>query len=218
RAPRDPDDLAVLRRVGAHGSRQRGLGRAIPRVHQGQPVRLMAPAGGAGDGIGEVLLDEAAIRAEVTRLGAEISSDYADKSLHLARVLRASAVFRASRRRALRGPATVDFIPIVPYGQVPASGVVRIRKDLDEPLEGKDVLVVEGICASGLSLSYLLRNFQTRRPASIKTCAFVAKRRERPGDITLHYVGREIPDVFVVGYGLDAQERYRNLPYIARLA
>ncbi|HWM78315.1 MAG TPA: phosphoribosyltransferase family protein, partial [Methylomirabilota bacterium] len=104
------------------------------------------------------------------------------------------------------------------YGQVTASGVVRIRKDLDEPLEGKDVLVVEGICASGLSLSYLLRNFQTRRPASLKTCAFVAKRRERPGDVTLHYLGREIPDVFVVGYGLDAQEQYRNLPYIARLA
>ena len=179
----------------------------------------MAPVGGgAGDGLGEVLLDEAAIRAEVTRLGAEISTDYADKSLHLVAVLKGSAVFLADLLRVLTVPATVDFISIVPYGQVTASGVVRIRKDLDEPLEGKDVLVVEGICASGLSLSYLLRNFQTRRPASIKTCAFVAKRRERPGDITLHYVGREIPDVFVVGYGLDSQERYRNLPYIARLA
>ena len=179
----------------------------------------MAPVGGgAGDGVGEVLLDEAAIRAEVTRLGAEISSDYADKSLHLVAVLKGSAVFLADLLRALTVPATVDFISIIPYGQVTTSGVVRIRKDLDEPLEGKDVLVVEGICASGLSLSYLLRNFQTRRPASIKTCAFVAKRRERPGDITLHYVGREIPDVFVVGYGLDAQERYRNLPYIARLS
>ncbi len=174
--------------------------------------------GGAGDGVGEVLLDEEAIRAEVTRLGAEISTDYADKSLHLVAVLKGSAVFLADLLRVLTVPATVDFISIVPYGQVTASGVVRIRKDLDEPLEGKDVLVVEGICASGLSLSYLLRNFQTRRPASIKTCAFVAKRRERPSDITLRYVGREIPDVFVVGYGLDAQERYRNLPYIARLA
>ena len=115
-------------------------------------------------------------------------------------------------------PATLDFISIVLYGQVTTSGVVRIRKDLDEPLEGKDVLVVEGICASGLSLSYLLRNFQTRRPASLRRCAFVVKRRERPADVTLHYFGREIPDVFVVGYGLDAQEQYRNLPYIARLA
>jgi len=170
-----------------------------------------------GDGVGEVLLDEEAIRTEVGRLGAEISADYADKSLHLVGVLKGAAVF-LDLLRALTVPATVDFISIVPYGKVTTSGVVRIRKDLDEPLEGKDVLVIEGICASGLSLSYLLRNFQTRRPASLKTCAFVAKRRERPGDVTLHYLGREIPDVFVVGYGLDAQEQYRNLPYIARLA
>ena len=179
----------------------------------------MAPVGdGVDDGVGLVLLDEAAIRVEVARLGVQISTDYAGKSLHLVGVLKGSAVFLADLLRALTVPATVDFISIVPYGQVTASGVVRIRKDLDEPIEGKDVLVVEGICASGLSLSYLLRNFETRRPASLKTCAFVAKRRERPADVTLHYLGREIPDVFVVGYGLDAQERYRNLPYIARLA
>ena len=171
-----------------------------------------------GDGVGEVLLDEEAIRTEVARLAAQISADYADKTLHLVGVLKGAAVFLADLLRALSIPATMDFISIVPYGQVTASGVVRIRKDLDEPLEGKDVLVVEGICASGLSLSYLLRNFQTRGPASIKTCAFVAKRRERPADVTLDYIGREIPDVFVVGYGLDAQEQYRNLPYIARLA
>ena len=171
-----------------------------------------------GDGLGEVLLDESAIRAEVARLALQISADYADKSLHLVGVLKGAAVFLADLLRVLTVPTTIDFIYIVPYGQVTASGVVRIRKDLDEPLEGKDVLVVEGICASGLSLSYLLRNFQTRRPASLRTCAFVAKRRERPADVTLHYLGREIPDVFVVGYGLDAQEQYRNLPYIARLA
>ena len=170
------------------------------------------------DGVGELLMDEAAIQAEVARLGAQISADYAGKSLHVIGVLKGAAVFLADLMRAVTIPATLDFISIVPYGQVTASGVVRIRKDLDEPLEGKDVLVIEGICASGLSLSYLLRNFQTRRPASLKTCAFVAKRRERPGDVTLHYLGREIPDVFVVGYGLDAQEQYRNLPYIARLA
>lgn len=171
-----------------------------------------------GDGLGEILLDEEAIRAEVARLGAQISTDYADKTLHLVGVLKGAAVFLADLLRALTIPATMDFISIVPYGQVTASGVVRIRKDLDEPLEGKDVLVVEGICASGLSLSYLLRNFQTRGPASIKTCAFVAKRRKRAADVTLDYVGREIPDVFVVGYGLDAQEQYRNLPYLARLS
>jgi len=163
-------------------------------------------------------MDEAAIQAEVARLGAQISADYAGKSLHVIGVLKGAAVFLADLMRAVTIPATLDFISIVPYGQVTASGVVRIRKDLDEPLEGKDVLVVEGVCASGLSLSYLLRNFQTRKPASLKVCAFVVKRRERPTDVTVHYVGREIPDVFVVGYGLDAQEQYRNLPYLARLA
>jgi hypoxanthine phosphoribosyltransferase len=163
-------------------------------------------------------MDEAAIQAEVARLGAQISADYAGKSLHVIGVLKGAAVFLADLMRAVTIPATLDFISIVPYGQVTASGVVRIRKDLDEPLEGKDVLVVEGVCASGLSLSYLLRNFQTRKPASLKVCAFVVKQRERPADVTLHYVGREIPDVFVVGYGLDAQEQYRNLPYLARLA
>jgi hypoxanthine phosphoribosyltransferase len=170
------------------------------------------------DGVGELLMDEAAIQVEVARLGAQISADYAGKSLHVIGVLKGAAVFLADLMRAVTIPATLDFISIVPYGQVTASGVVRIRKDLDEPLEGKDVLVVEGVCASGLSLSYLLRNFQTRKPASLKVCAFVVKRRERPADVTVHYVGREIPDVFVVGYGLDAQEQYRNLPYLARLA
>jgi len=170
------------------------------------------------DGVGELLMDEAAIQAEVARLGVQISADYAGKSLHVIGVLKGAAVFLADLMRAVTIPATLDFISIVPYGQVTASGVVRIRKDLDEPLEGKDVLVVEGVCASGLSLSYLLRNFQTRKPASLKVCAFVVKQRERPADVTVHYVGREIPDVFVVGYGLDAQEQYRNLPYLARLA
>ena len=170
------------------------------------------------DGLGEVLVDQATIEREVARLGVQISADYADKRLHLIGVLKGSAVFLADLMRALTIPITVDFISIVPYGQVTASGVVRIRKDLDDPIEGRDVLVVEGICASGLTVSYLLRNFQTRNPASLKVCVFLAKRRERPPDARPHYVGREIPDVFVVGYGLDKDERHRSLPYIARLA
>lgn len=169
-------------------------------------------------GVGEVLVDEASIRAEVARLGARISADYAGRQPHLIGVLKGAAVFIADLVRALTVPATLDFISIVPYGEVTASGVVRIRKDLDDAIEGKDVIVVEGICASGLSLSYLLRNFETRHPASLRVCAFVAKQRPRPPDVVLDYVGREIPDTFVVGYGLDAQERYRHLPYIARLA
>jgi hypoxanthine phosphoribosyltransferase len=169
------------------------------------------------DGIGEVLVDPATITADVARLATEISTDYADKRLHLIGVLKGSSVFLADLMRALTIPVTVDFISIGSYGQVTTSGVVRIRKDLDDSIEGKDVLVVEGVCASGLTLSYLLRNFQTRNPASLEVCAFLTKRRPRPPDVKPHYVGREIPDVFVVGYGLDWEERYRNLPYIARL-
>ena len=169
------------------------------------------------DAPGEVVVDDKAIQTEVARLGAQISADYAGKQLHLIAVLKGAAVFLADLMRALTIPATVDFISIGPYGAVSASGVVRIRKDLDDPIEGKDVLVVEGICASGLSLSYLLRNFQTRQPASLRVCAFLVKQRARPADVTVDYVGREIPDIFVVGYGLDANERYRNLPYVARL-
>jgi hypoxanthine phosphoribosyltransferase len=170
------------------------------------------------DGLGEVVVDQAAIQAEVARLATQISAEYAGKRLHLIGVLKGAAIFLADLMRALTIPVTVDFISIVPYGEVTASGVVRIRKDLDESIEAKDVLVVEGICASGLTLSYLLRNFRTRNPASLKICAFLAKRRERPAEVRPDFIGREIADVFVVGYGLDKDERYRNLPYIARLA
>ncbi len=171
----------------------------------------------AADGLGDVLLDQESLQAEVTRLAEKISSDYADRPLHLVGVLKGAAVFLADLMRALTIPTSVDFISTVPYGPVSASGVVRIRKDLDEPIEGRAVLVIEGICASGRTLAYLLRNFRTRNPASLGVCVLLAKQRERPPDVRLDYVGREIPDVFVVGYGLDKDERYRNLPYVARL-
>jgi hypoxanthine phosphoribosyltransferase len=174
---------------------------------------------GAAEGPGEVLVDRDTIRADVARLAAQISADYGERPAHLVGVLKGSAVFIADLMRALTVPVTVDFISIVPYGPGPvsASGVVRIRKDLDDPIEGRDIIVVEGICASGRTLAYLLRNFQTRNPASIRVCALLAKQCARPQELTLHYVGREIPDVFVVGYGLDKDERHRNLPYVARL-
>ena len=182
----------------------------------------MAPGRGGGadggrDGLGPIVLDEETIRAEVARLGAQISEDYAGQRLHLIGILKGAAVFVADLLRALTIPATVDFISIGSYGGASASGVVRIRKDLDDPIEGRDVLVVEGICASGLSLAYLLRNFQTRHPASLKVCAFLVKRRDRPPQATVDYVGREIDDVFVVGYGLDADERFRNLPHVVEM-
>jgi hypoxanthine phosphoribosyltransferase len=172
----------------------------------------------AEESVGEVLVDADAVRAEVARLAAQISADYAGRQPHLVTVLKGAALFAADLMRQLSVPATIDFISTVPYGPLTASGVVRIRKDLDEPIEGRDVLVVEGICASGRSLSYLLRNFATRHPASLRVAAFLSKQRPRPAEVTLHYVGREIPDVFVVGYGLDAHERFRNLPFVARLA
>jgi hypoxanthine phosphoribosyltransferase len=171
----------------------------------------------APEGPGEVVLDAAAVQAEVVRLGAEISRDHADTLPHLVAVLKGAAIFIADLMRALTVPATVDFISIAPYEGASDSGVVRIRKDLDDPIEGRSVVVVQGLCAGGRSLAYLLRNFETRRPASLRVCALLVKRRPRRGDAWIDYVGREIPDVFVVGYGLDARERYRNLPYIARL-
>jgi hypoxanthine phosphoribosyltransferase len=138
--------------------------------------------------------------------------------VHLIGVLKGSAVFLSDLMRALTVPVTVDFISVGPYGPATTSGVVRIRKDLDDPIEGRDVIVVEGICATGRTLAYLLRNFQTRNPASIRVCTLLAKRCVRPPELTLHYVGREIPDVFVVGYGLDRDERFRSLPDVVRSA
>lgn len=172
----------------------------------------------AHDALGDVLLDQTAIEREVARLGEQISGDYAGKRLHLIGVLKGSAVFVADLMRELTVPATLDFISTGQYAEGSASGVARIRKDLDDAIEGKDVLVVEGVCASGLTLSYLLRNFETRHPASLRVCTFIAKERTRPPELRLDYVGHALPDVFVVGYGLDWEERYRNLPYVAALA
>jgi hypoxanthine phosphoribosyltransferase len=175
------------------------------------------PAG--GDVPGEILVERDAIRAEVARLADQISTDYRGRPVHLIGVLKGSAVFLSDLMRALTVPVTVDFISVGAYGQGPISmsGVVRIRKDLDEPIEGRDVVVVEGICASGRTLAYLLRNFHTRNPASIRVCTLLAKQCARAPELALDYVGREVPDVFVVGYGLDKDERFRNLPHIARL-
>jgi hypoxanthine phosphoribosyltransferase len=169
------------------------------------------------DDLEAVLLDADAIRAEVRRLGEQISKDYADRRPHLIGVLKGSTVFLSDLIRALTVPVTVDFISISPYGTPTPSGVVRIRKDLDDPIEGRDVIVVEGIIDTGLTLSYLIRNFKTRNPASLKVCAFVNKRAQRIIDLTVDYVGREIPDKFVVGYGLDHRQRYRNLPVLGVL-
>jgi hypoxanthine phosphoribosyltransferase len=167
------------------------------------------PAG--SDSPGEVLVDRDAIQTEVARLAAQISADYGNRPAHLIGVLKGSAIFLSDLMRALTVPVTVDFISVVPYGPITASVVGP--QDLDERSSG--TLSWWGHLRG--TLAYLLRNFQTRNPASSRVCALLAKQCARPDGLTLHYVGREIPDVFVVGYGLDKDERYRNLPYVARL-
>jgi len=169
----------------------------------------------SSDGVGEILVDEATIRAEVARLGAQISADYAGRQPHLIGVLKGAAVFIADLARTLTVPATMDFISIVPYGhEVTSSGVVRIRKDLDDPIEGKDVLIVEDIIDSGRTLQFLKDRLALSRPRSVKVCALLDKKARREVEIDAEYLGKEIDDVFVVGYGIDFNETYRTLPEI----
>jgi hypoxanthine phosphoribosyltransferase len=159
-------------------------------------------------GVGEILVEEESLRQRVAELGEEISSDYEGRDLLLVGVL----------MRQLTVPCEVDFMAISSYGAASdSSGVVRILKDLDIPLEGRHVLVVEDIIDSGLTLSYLMRNLKARRPASLEVCALLTKPDRREIDVPVRYVGFEIPNKFVVGYGLDFAERYRNLPYVGVL-
>jgi hypoxanthine phosphoribosyltransferase len=169
-------------------------------------------------GVAEILVDEETLRARVLELGEEISNDYTGRDLLLVGVLKGAVFFMADLMRALTVPCEVDFMAISSYGAASdSSGVVRILKDLDIPLEGRDVLVVEDIIDSGLTLSYLMRNLRAREPASLEVCALLTKPGRREIDIPVRYVGFEIPNRFVVGYGLDFGERYRNLPYVGIL-
>ena len=169
-------------------------------------------------GIGEVLVDEQSLRRRVSELAAEISADYAGKELLLVGVLKGAIFFIADLMRELRVVCEVDFMAISSYGAATdSSGVVRILKDLDITLEDRHVLIVEDIVDSGLTLSYLMRNLASRGPASIEVCALLTKPERRAIEVPVRYVGFEIPDRFVVGYGLDFAEHYRNLPYVAVL-
>jgi hypoxanthine phosphoribosyltransferase len=169
-------------------------------------------------GVSKVLIEEDAVRARVAELGAEISSDYATKDLVLVGVLKGAVFFMADLMRHLTIPCEVDFMAISSYGaSTDSSGVVRILKDLDISIEGRDVLVVEDIIDSGLTLSYLTRNLESRNPASLEICALLTKPDRREIDVNVRYTGFEIPNEFVIGYGLDFGERYRNLPYVAVL-
>ncbi len=168
--------------------------------------------------VGEVLIDEETLAARVAELGAEVSADYLGRDLLLIGVLKGAVFFMADFMRHLTVPCEVDFMAISSYGDATdSSGIVRILKDLDINIEGRDVLVVEDIIDSGLTLSYLIRNLESREPASLEVCALLTKPSRREIDVPVRYVGFEIPNKFVVGYGLDFGERYRNLPYVGVL-
>lgn len=170
------------------------------------------------DSISHVILSEEDIQARVRELGEQIGRDYGDKPLLLVGVLRGAAIFVADLARAMTCPVELDFMAVSSYGSTTkSSGVVRILKDLDEDIEGRDVLVVEDILDTGLTLKYLLRNLASRRPASLEVATLLSKEGKQQVAIECKYVGFSIPDEFVVGYGLDYAERYRNLPYIGVL-
>jgi len=168
--------------------------------------------------VGEVLIDEVTLQGRVGELGAEISADYAGRDLLLVGVLKGAVFFMADLMRELAVPCEIDFMAISSYGAATdSSGVVRILKDLDINIADRHVLVVEDIIDSGLTLSYLMRNLRARKPSSLEICALLTKPDRREIDVPVRYIGFEIPNRFVIGYGLDFAERYRNLPYVAVL-
>ncbi len=170
------------------------------------------------DAVGEVLIEQEPLQARIAELGAEISSEYEGRDLLLVGVLKGAVFFMADLMRELSIPCEIDFMAISSYGAATdSSGVVRILKDLDTNIAGRDVLVVEDIIDSGLTLSYLMRSLKARKPASLEICALLTKPERREIDVPVKFVGFEIPNKFVIGYGLDFAERYRNLPYVAVL-
>ncbi|HEY6780314.1 MAG TPA: hypoxanthine phosphoribosyltransferase [Thermoleophilaceae bacterium] len=171
-----------------------------------------------GDAIGEILVQRDELAHRVRELAAEVSRDYAGRDLFLVGVLKGAVFFLADFMRQLEVECELDFMAVSSYGSsTDSSGIVRILKDLDAPISGKDVLIVEDIVDSGLTLSYLLRTLQARDPASLEVCALLTKPERRKVDLPIRYVGFEIPNRFAIGYGLDYGERYRNLPYVAVL-
>jgi hypoxanthine phosphoribosyltransferase len=170
------------------------------------------------DAVGEVLIEEDELQARIAELGRELSADYAGRDLLLVGVLKGAVFFMADLMRRLTVPCEVDFMAISSYGAATdSSGVVRILKDLDLSIEGRNVLVVEDIIDSGLTLSYLTRTLEAREPASLEVCTLLTKPERREVDVPVRYVGFEIPNKFVIGYGLDFAERYRNLPFVGVL-
>lgn len=177
-------------------------------------LRVATPA----DDIAEVLVDEAAIAAKVRELGDSISRDYRGKDLVLVSILKGALPFLADLMRQIPLPLALDFLEVSSYGSsTESSGVVRILKDIANPIEGRDVLVVEDILDTGNTLAFVVEHLRSQRPASVRICTLLDKPARRLVPIDIDYRGFEIPDKFVVGYGLDYAERYRNLPFIGVL-
>jgi hypoxanthine phosphoribosyltransferase len=169
--------------------------------------------------IGEILVQPDDLKQKVKDLGRQISEDYEGRDLLLVCVLKGAVFFLADLMRNIEVPCEVDFMAVSSYGSATdSSGVVRILKDLDRPIAGRHVLIVEDIVDSGLTLQYLLRNLGARDPASLEVCALLTKPERRKVELPTRYVGFEIPDRFAIGYGLDHAERFRNLPYVAALS
>lgn len=172
-----------------------------------------------GTDLGRVLVTEEQIRERVAAMAKEIDTDYADRDLLLVGVLKGAVMVMADLARALSTPLSMDWMAVSSYGSgTKSSGVVRILKDLDGDIGGRHVLVVEDVIDSGLTLSWLLRNLRSRGPASVEVCALLRKPEAAQVDVPIRYVGFDIPNEFVVGYGLDFDERYRNLPFVGTLA
>jgi hypoxanthine phosphoribosyltransferase len=169
--------------------------------------------------IGEILVQADELKQRVRTLGEEISRDYVDRDLLLVGVLKGAVFFLADLMRHIDVACEVDFMAVASYGSATdSSGVVRILKDLDTPIAGRNVLIVEDIVDSGLTLQYLLRNLGARDPGTLEVCALLTKPERRKVELPIRYVGFEIPNRFAIGYGLDHEERLRNLPYVAALA
>ena len=179
---------------------------------------MQAPADLERD-IAEVLITSEQIQAKVAELGARISVDYREREVTLVSVLKGSLPFMADLMRSIRVPLTIDLMEVSSYGgaSTETTGLVRILKDLSSPIEGREVLIVEDIIDTGLTLNYLIRYLNGKNPSSLRICTLLDKPARRLVEIPIDYLGFEIPDRFVVGYGLDYGERYRNLPFIGVL-
>lgn len=170
------------------------------------------------DDFSKVLLSQEQINIRVRELGQQISRDYAGKDLLVVGILKGAFIFMSDLVRAIDIPLEADFMAVSSYGMSSeSSGVVRIIKDLDQSIEGRNVLVVEDIVDTGLTLNYLVENLKARNPASVKVCTFLDKPERRQVKVNADYNGYDVPDEFLVGYGLDYSEKYRNLPYVAIL-